>query len=245
MARSKVVGTRRLTDKVSRSWISAFASSLLVPVLLFASTGVRLPSGSGGDEKATSGRYTDPRDSKGYSWVLIGSQVWMAENLRYVPETGWKCWNDDEAECGTKGAFYDWKTAMEASPPGWHLPSDEEWKILEQHMGIPDDELDVVGLDRANDIGSTMKKEDCWPKEYDGAPIEYSNDTGFSAVPTGFFALGDFTHSGHAGWWTSTPEGDKAWVRALGFHNNMITRSLNDQRFLFPIRCVRDAEPGE
>ena len=34
------------------------------------------------------------------------------------------------------GALYDWKTAQEACPPGWHLPSDQEWQALEVALGM-------------------------------------------------------------------------------------------------------------
>lgn len=188
-----------------------------------------------------SGTFTDPRDGNEYGWVRIGAQIWMAENLRYLPESGWKCWADEETECLQKGVFYNWVTALAAAPPGWHLPSDDEWKSLELELGLPEDELDLVGLDRVNDIALKIKKAGCWPVEHEGKSIEFSNDTGFSAVPTGFFALGEFTHAGHAGWWTATPEGEKAWVRALTFHNNMITRAPNNQEFYFPARYVKDS----
>ncbi|HSG27849.1 MAG TPA: FISUMP domain-containing protein [Candidatus Krumholzibacterium sp.] len=191
-------------------------------------------------ENAKSGRFTDDRDGTEYGWVRIGSQVWIAENLRFRPEAGWKCWNDDEVECAEKGVFYNWETARVAVPEGWHLPSDEEWKVLERELGIPEDKLDLVGLDRVNNAGSTIKKAGFWVTEYNGKPIVFSNETGFSAIPTGFFALGDFTHSGYAGWWTSTPEGEKAWVRALSFNDNMLTRAANDKKFFFPVRCIRD-----
>ena len=173
--------------------------------------------------------------------MRIGAQVWTAENLRYLPESGWKCWSDEEAECPRKGVFYDWATALAAAPPGWHLPSDDEWKALELELGLPENELDLVGLERVNDIASKMKKAGCWPVEYEGTPIAFSNESGFSAIPTGFFALGEFTHAGHAGWWTATPEGARAWVRALTFHNNMVTRAANNQEFYFPARYVKDA----
>jgi uncharacterized protein (TIGR02145 family) len=196
-------------------------------------------------ETPHSGTFTDPRDGNEYRWVRIGTQVWTAENLRYIPASGSKCWADDEAECRNRGVFYDWATALEAAPPGWHLPSDAEWKILERKLGLAEEDLDLVGLDRVNNVASTMKKPGAWPVEYDGQPIEFSNETGFSAVPTGIFALGVFSHEGHAGWWTATPDGEKAWIRALSFHNNMITRAPNNQEFYFPARYVRDTGQTE
>ncbi|MDD3643766.1 MAG: hypothetical protein PHQ19_09930 [Candidatus Krumholzibacteria bacterium] len=113
---------------------------------------------------------------------------------------------------------------------------------LERELGLPEDEFDLDGLDRVSNVAATKKKAGCWPVEHEGAPIVYSDETGFSAVQTGFIALGEFTHAGHAGWWTSTPEGEKAWVRALTFHNNMITRAPNRKEFCFPVRCVRDED---
>jgi len=193
-------------------------------------------------EGPDSGTFVDSRDGKEYKWVRIGSQVWMAENLRFVPESGWKCWNDNEADCAKRGVFYDWETASKASPSGWHLPSDEEWKTLERELGVAEEELDLVGLDRKNNAGATIKKQDCWPIEFDGRPVVYSNETGFSAVPTGFFALGEFTHSGYGCWWTGTSDGEKAWVKALNFHNNTLTRAENEKKFYFPVRCVRNKD---
>jgi len=70
------------------------------------------------------GTFTDPRDGKVYKTVKIGEQVWMAENLAY--------------DAGEYRYHYDWETAKEACPPGWHLPTNEEWQTLVDFAGGKD-----------------------------------------------------------------------------------------------------------
>jgi|GEM_PF-1496707 len=78
--------------------------------------------------------FTDPRDGQSYRTVVIGSQVWMAENLNIgsvIESTGpgslmkdngiieKYCWEDEEGNCdgGTgqmrRGGFYEWQEAVQ------------------------------------------------------------------------------------------------------------------------------------
>lgn len=99
----------------------------------------------------------DERDGKTYATVLIGAQCWMRSSLDYgtmIPHTTAQsdnnapekfCYDDDPANCALYGGLYQWPEAMGHGnlpgaqglcPDGWHLPTDEEWKALEIHLGM-------------------------------------------------------------------------------------------------------------
>ena len=55
----------------------------------------------------------------------------MRENLRYeLANESWD-YNSNPANSATYGKLYSWSGVNNAVPPGWHLPTDDEWKILE------------------------------------------------------------------------------------------------------------------
>jgi len=64
----------------------------------------------------------------------------MAENFAYKPDTGnfWVYENND-SNIAIYGYLYDWETAMNIVPPGWHLPSDDEWKTVTKALGCKND----------------------------------------------------------------------------------------------------------
>jgi len=100
------------------------------------------------------GSFTDSRDGIVYKTVTIGEQVWMAENLAYLPSVvgpatesytapyyyvyGYDGTSVATAKATsnytTYGVLYNWPAALTACPEGWHLPSDEEWTQLETYL---------------------------------------------------------------------------------------------------------------
>ncbi|MDR1760238.1 MAG: fibrobacter succinogenes major paralogous domain-containing protein [Fibrobacter sp.] len=200
------------TDNSSSS--TAESSSSATPES--SSSDVNLSS-SGGAIKEY-GEFNDTRDSKVYRYVKIGSQTWMAENLNYYKYPSW-CYDDLESNCGTYGRLYDWNTAMEVCPEGWHLPSYEEWKTL----------VDYVG--GASVAGTALK-------------LAGTDDYGFSALLSGYRNYFSFlsVDVGHYGfWWTATENGsDDAYYRSMGSGYANVGEYYYDKNGGFSVRCVKD-----
>lgn len=183
------------------------------------------PTSTGG--ASTTGSFVDARDGKRYKTVNIGGQVWMAENLDYKPPKGsyWAYMNDPK-NVVTYGYLYDWETAKEVCPEGWHLPTDAEWTVLTDFLG---------GKEEA---GRKMKSENGWSTKGNG-----TNESGFSGMPSGYrYSNGDFDYIGMFGrWWSSSAaSGSSAWYRILAFNNGDASRYREDWSYGFSVRCVRD-----
>ena len=143
-----------------------------------------------------------------YRTVTIGSQIWMAENLNYVPSTGnsW-CNGDLPSNCTTYGRLYDFATAKTVCPTGWHLPDTTEWNTLKTFAG------------GANMSGSKLKSVSSLWTTNTGNTDNY----GFSALPGGYHQANSpyANNVGYNGdWWTSTN-----FSSQYGYFNEMTSGS--------------------
>lgn len=209
------------------------------------------------DFSGDSGTFVDSRDGHVYKWVRIGDQIWMAENLAYLPVvyppvSGSKAepryyiydYTGSDVTAGKQndnytnfGVLYNWSAAKAASPPDWHLPSDEEWKQLEMALGMTADQVKQIGW-RGNEQGTLMKSTRAWDKNGNG-----TNTSGFSAFPGGYRGIsGSFGNIGIGGYWWSATESklDTAWYRVLHSSNGNVSRYFFNTEYGFSVRCVKD-----
>lgn len=174
-----------------------------------------------------------------YHTVEIDDQCWTKENMNREMGNSW-CYDNDPANCATYGRLYDWETALSACPTGWHLPSDEEWKVLEgtvdSYFGVGDAEWDRR-FDRGLDAGSNLKATYGWYNNGNGY-----DDYGFEALPGGWGANNDFDKlEKYAAWWSSTEESSlDAWYRHLRYNSTKVTRAAVEKQNGFSVRCVKN-----
>jgi uncharacterized protein (TIGR02145 family) len=200
----------------------------------------------------TYGTMTDQQGNL-YKTIVIGSQEWMAENLktdRYrngdaIPNilsngvwasltSGATCWmnNDSSVNACPYGRIYNRFAVADPRglcPAGWHVPSDEEFNTLATSLG---------GTDQA---GGRMKStSSLWQSPNTGA----SNSSGFSALPGGSrqFNDGSFSAPGAgAYWWSSTNFiSNLNYYYALLPNDAAFLRDFVDENYGFSVRCVKD-----
>lgn len=118
-----------------------------------------------------------------YKTVTIGSQTWMAENIREdIPAA--KCYDNDSKNCELFGMLYDWNTANTICPVGWHLPDDGEWNTLQNFV----------------ENGTKLRANSPYWIHETG-----TDDYGFTALPSGYIRDSKFSQKGEvAGFWSAT-----------------------------------------
>jgi uncharacterized protein (TIGR02145 family) len=132
------------------------------------------------------GKLADKRDGNVYKTITIEGKTWMAENLRYKPKEGSSSFDNNSNNNPGYGVLYDWKTAINVCPEGWHLPSGTEFRTLANHFEKNEDWGKIasdpssfgVQLGGMQDYEGTFSEmdESCYfwtSTEYDGNNSEY------------------------------------------------------------------------
>ncbi len=235
-------------------------------------TGSSSSSSSGGSSSSSSsgggpsfGTVSD-NDGNTYQTVVIGSQTWMAENMKTTKTRNGQSipsgfthytspmypsadevlamtWKDNnQAFEDDWGGLYNFYTAERICPSGWHLPTKQDWETLKSYVSSDATKLQKVGS---------------WPSNS-------TNETGFSAVPTGAASNNsgslDFWYNGsNTTWWSdyidySSMDGygfsgydsngfttyNTPVYNPTSFQLNGVQASLGEAYGGRPCRCVKD-----
>jgi uncharacterized protein (TIGR02145 family) len=219
-------------------------------LVVFLVTGYRMASAQ------NNSRFTDPRDGHTYRTVTIGNQTWMAENLAWLPAVDRVGTGLFETRCyyvygydGTDttvarknpnfkayGVLYNWLAAGSACPEGWHLPTDFEWRQLEQNLGMSAEETLLRDWRNSGSTGDKLKTGDGWKTR------KGTNESGFSALPGGCRGYGGFESLGWCAyfWTASTIDGDNGWRRGICSDLAGISRQEDRRYFGCSVRCVKN-----
>jgi len=174
------------------------------------------------------GIFIDSRDGQRYNWVKIGNQVWMAENLKYNTQESW-CFDNNSTNCNKYGRLYTYGAAKRACPPGWHIPSYKEWKILFNYLG---------GQWVAS---KKMKSTTGWHENGNG-----TNESGFLALPGGYRKTnGNFFSTEEAAeFWSSTDDNSNNPTGWFLYYSNDIVRGMesskDEKEKGRSVRCLKD-----
>ncbi|MDP1621051.1 MAG: FISUMP domain-containing protein [Bacteroidales bacterium] len=199
-------------------------------------------------------------DGNVYPTVNIGTQVWMAENLKTtrfndgtnipmeMDSTAWNhlsypayCWYSNASVYkDIFGALYNWLAvgAGKLAPTGWHVATDAEWTILTNLLGgagSAGGKLKTVGT---IEVGTSY-----WYTPNTGA----TNASGFSGLPGGAREFdGSYNYLFSYGfWWTATNDNSGfAYYRNLSYNYADVQRGLLNYQDGLSVRCVKDPPSG-
>ena len=196
------------------------------------------------------------KDGNTYKTVYIGTQQWMAENLKTakyndgteIPNvtgssqwanltTGaWSYYNNDPANNAKYGKLYNWYAVdpttngnKNVCPTGWHVPTDAEWAVLTDYLGG----ISVSG-GKMKEVGTTS---------WNDPNTDATNTSLFTGLPGGYSDYyGIYYDFGFKGYWWSSTGNDTGtdWYLYLDTNNGNAVRNNDSKKNGFSVRCLRD-----
>ena len=196
----------------------------------------------------TMGTFVDARDKHEYKWVKIGEQIWMAENMAYLPDV-------EELPTFTEGGpfyfiyAYAGRSVKEAKqywayanygvlynraatmtslcPEGWRLPDEQDWNVLFAYVGEP--------------IGAKLKSLEEWGQANEGLEVDRS---GLKVRPAGTWQV--HGSPGGATWLTSEYQGQRTYLYHDDSHYLLLTNTSNEVSVIesvvysgHSVRCIK------
>jgi uncharacterized protein (TIGR02145 family) len=207
-------------------------------------------------ENAVYGPKITDIEGNSYKTVTIGTQTWMAENLKVskyndgttitnIPDntkwvndtTGaWSNYNNSDSLGKIYGKLYNWYAVSKTTngnknvcPTGWHVPTDAEWTILTDYLGgasIAGGEMKEVGTTSWNSPNKGATNTSL----FSGLPGGARDDSG------GYGYIGKF-----GGWWSSSEFlPSNILIRSLEYDNGKADWSYAYEEGGLSVRCLKD-----
>jgi uncharacterized protein (TIGR02145 family) len=184
--------------------------------------------------------------------VTIGTQVWMAENLKTTkysngdtigtttldisnesaPKYQW-AYDGDENKVGTYGRLYTWYAVTDSRnvcPAGWHVPTDSDWVALITFLGGED-----IAGGKLKETGTTH-----WLTPN----TEATNERNFTALPGGYrYFAATFGYLGNRGfWWSSTEHSaSQGYFLTMSSLFGFVNRDGTNKQYGFSVRCLKNS----
>jgi uncharacterized protein (TIGR02145 family) len=216
------------------------------------------------DNNQTSGKTIKDIDGNEYHIVTIGTQVWMAENLKTakyrdgspIPnvtddnawselKTGAYCNYGNDAANGIKyGKLYNGYAVNDSrniAPVGWHVPTYNEWTTLENYL--------AANLGNSGSVAKALAAKTDWAASTEsgeiGNDLTKNNTSGFTALPGGNRSyIGSFSTIGDYGvWWSFTGTNTSLdFNRYLYSGGSSLRRNFGAswKEYGFSVRCIKD-----
>jgi uncharacterized protein (TIGR02145 family) len=180
-------------------------------------------------------------DSNIYKTIQIGTQTWMAENLkttRYnngdqIPNGngGWidlnkgnYWWYDNDASTykDAYGALYNWYAVGNGNlcPTGWHVPTNSEWTTLITFLGGEEE-----AFNEKTEVGYIH-----W-----GSSNYSITKSAFTPVPAGELDGWGFSQGGGF-WWSATPAPGESCAYIINF----AIKAYESAWYGYSVRCLKD-----
>jgi len=219
------------------------------------------------EDEGWKNEFTDSRDENTYSYRLIGTQVWMTENLAYLPSVhapdlgsdsspryyvyNYERDNINNAKISNEyifyGVLYNWPAAMggstssSANPSGVQGACPDGWHLpSDAEWTTLTDYLGGTSVagGKMKATGTLDATTGLWEDPNTGA----TNTSGFTALPGGYrTSIGTFYGIGSTGhWWSSTERDTDAWYRSMAYNYSDVGRGGTGKGYGFSVRCLRD-----
>jgi uncharacterized protein (TIGR02145 family) len=169
----------------------------------------------------------------------------------------WYYPNNNVSNVATYGLLYNWPAVMNGStssnanpsgvqgicPTGWHVPSDAEWTQLTDYVG---GRSEYQCGSNSKNIAKALASTTGWRSStYScaiGNTLSTNNATGFSALPSGTYIIGDYEYFGNScDWWSASEMySDTPYNRYLDYGDAYVKRDGNRKDFGNSVRCIMD-----